>query len=230
VVICPGGGYGVLCSSYEGHGIAKWLNGYGITGVVLQYRISPYRHPAPLQDAQRAMRLTRLHAAEWGIDPTRIGIMGFSAGGHLASTLGTHYDAGKPNTGQAVERMSCRPDFMILIYPVITMGPQGHDGTRENLLGSNPSQADCELLSNELQVTPQTPPAFLAHSVKDSVVPVAHSRMFYEALQAKGVPAEYFELQSGEHGLGCGNSTEWEQWQTACVQWLKSQGLAKGGK
>jgi len=222
VLICPGGGYGFLCSDYEGHDIAKWLNGFGIAGIVLQYRFAPYRHPVPWHDAQRAMRLTRFHAPEWGIDPNRIGILGFSAGGHLASTLATHFDAGNPIADNPVDRMGCRPAFMMLVYPVITMGPQGHNDTRVNLLGSDPSQADIELLSNELQVTAQTPPTFLVHSTKDSCVPVSHSRMFHAALQAQGIPAEYFELQSGDHGLGCGKSVEWEQWQAACAQWLKA--------
>jgi acetyl esterase/lipase len=222
VLICPGGGYNVLCSSYEGHDIAKWLNGYGIAGIVLKYRLNPYRHPVPLQDAQRAMRLVRLYAKDWHIAPNRIGVMGFSAGGHLASTLGTHFDAGNPEADRPIDRMSCRPDFMILVYPVITMGSMGHGGSKQNLLGPMPSQADIELLSNERHVTEQTPPAFLAHSIADRTVSVENSRMFYKALKAKGVPAKYVELKTGDHGLGCGKGAEWEQWQSACAKWLKS--------
>jgi acetyl esterase/lipase len=142
VLICPGGGYGGLMMSYEGHDIAKWLNDQGVAGIVLQYRIRPYQHPAPMLDAQRAMRLARSHAAEWKLDPQRIGVMGFSAGGHVASTLGTHFDAGNATSADPIERLGCRPDFMVLVYPVISMGEKGHAGSRQNLLGKNPSAAD----------------------------------------------------------------------------------------
>ena len=226
VLICPGGGYGCLCSSYEGHDIANWLNGYGIAGIVLKYRLNPYRHPIPLQDAQRAMRLIRLNANEWGIDKDRIGVMGFSAGGHLASTLGTHFDSGDPASTDPAGVFGCRPDFMILVYPVISMGLKAHVGSVHNLLGPNPTQEERDYVSNELQVTSSTPPAFIAHSVKDSVVSVENSRVFYAALKAKGIPAEYFELTKGDHGLGCGKSPEWESWQAECVKWLKSNKIA----
>jgi len=225
VVICPGGGYGALMMSYEGHDIAKWLNGYGIAGIVLKYRINPYGHPAPLQDAERALRLVRLHAKEWGVDSAKIGIMGFSAGGHVASTLGTHFDAGDPAAKDPAERLSCRPDFMLLVYPLITMGPKGHDGSRSVLLGRNPTQEAIDLLSNEKQVSAQTPPCFLAHSVTDQAVPVENSQMFYDALKAKGVPAEFLKLPTGPHGLGCGKGPEWEAWQKACLEWMKSRKL-----
>ena len=222
VLICPGGGYGALMMSYEGHDIAKWLNEQGVAGIVLQYRIHPYQHPAPLLDAKRAMRIVRMHAAEWKIDPKRIGVMGFSAGGHVASTLGTHFDAGDPNSTDPVERTGCRPDFMVLVYPVISMGPKTHGGSRANLLGNNPSAEDVELLSNEKQVTAQTPPAFLAHSKTDTAVSVENSAMFYEALKAHGVAAEFLELPTGDHGLGCGKGALWEEWQTKCLLWLKT--------
>jgi acetyl esterase/lipase len=225
VVIFPGGGYGNLMMSYEGHDIAAWLNGYGVAGIVLKYRVSPYRHPVPLLDAKRALRTVHLHAAEWGLAPDRTGVMGFSAGGHLAATLATHFDAGDPQATDPVERQSCRPDFAILVYPVITMGEQTHGGSRDNLLGPDAALAEIELLSNERQVTAQTPPAFLAHSVQDSAVPVANSRLFHAALQASGVPAEFLELPTGDHGLGCGQGAEWACWQAGCLAWLKARHL-----
>ena len=221
VVICPGGGYGALMMSYEGNDVAKWLNDQGVAGIVLQYRIHPYQHPAPLQDAQRAVRIVRSHAAEWKIDPKRIGIMGFSAGGHVAATLGTHFDAGDPKSADPIERIGCRPDFMVLVYPVISMGPKSHGGSRENLLGKTPTPELIELLSNEKQVTPQTPPAFLAHSKLDHAVPVENSAMFYDALKAHGVAAEFLELPTGDHGLGCGKGPQWTEWQSKCSEWLK---------
>ncbi len=225
ILICPGGGYGGLCSSYEGHDIANWLDQYGIAGVVLKYRLNPYRHPIPMNDAQRAMRLVRSHAAEWGIDAKRLGIMGFSAGGHLASTVGTHYDRGIAGAMDVIERFSCRPDFMVLVYPVISMGKVTHGGSRRNLLGDNPSQEKMDNLSNELLVTEDTPPAFLAHSVKDTMVNVENSRLFANALKAKGVAVTLFELPKGEHGLGCGKGDEWASWQAECVKWLKENKL-----
>ena len=225
ILICPGGGYGGLCSSYEGHDIAAWLDQYGIAGVVLKYRLNPYRHPIPMNDAQRAMRLVRAHAAEWGINAKRLGIMGFSAGGHLASTVGTHYDTGKAGDMDPVERFSCRPDFMVLVYPVISMGNVTHGGSRRNLLGDNPSQELMDNLSNELLVTQDTPPAFLAHSVKDTIVNVENSRLFANALKAKGVAVTLFELPQGEHGLGCGKGPEWSSWQAECAKWLKENKL-----
>ena len=231
VLICPGGGYGGLCSSYEGHDIAKWLNAQGLAGFVLKYRLAPYRHPTPLRDAQRAMRLIRLNAKSWDVAAGRVGVMGFSAGGHLASTLGTHFDAGARKAGNPVERRGCRPAFMILVYPVISMGPKTHDGSMRNLLGPAPTQAEKDEVSNELRVSADTPPAFLVHSVKDSAALVDNSRLFHAALQAKSIPVEYLELQSGDHGLGCGHGAEWEQWQNACARWLESRGLAnKAGK
>jgi len=225
VVICPGGGYGGLMMSYEGHDIAKWLNEQGVAGIVLQYRVAPYHHPAPLLDAKRALRITRLHAAEWKIDPKRIGIMGFSAGGHVASTLGTHFDSGDEKSADPIEKVDCRPDFMILVYPVISMGPKGHGGSRTNLLGKDPAPADVELLSNEKQVTEKTPPTFLVHSKLDHVVPVENSAMFYEACKAKNVPAEFFEMDKGDHGLGVGKGELWAAWQAKCLEWMKGRKL-----
>lgn len=221
IVICPGGGYGALMMSYEGNDIAKWLNAQGIAGIVLQYRIHPYQHPAPLMDAKRALRTVRAHAADWKIDPQRIGIMGFSAGGHVASTLGTHFDSGDSKSADPIERMDCRPDFMVLIYPVISMGPTAHAGSRENLMGKNPPPELIELLSNDKQVTEKTPPAFLAHSKLDKVVSVEDSRIFDAALKAHGVASEFLELPTGDHGLGCGVGPLWTEWQAKCLEWLK---------
>jgi acetyl esterase/lipase len=227
VVVCPGGGYGALMMSYEGHDIAKWLNSYGVAGVVLKYRISPYRHPAPMLDAQRAMRTVRAKAKDLGLDPQRIGLMGFSAGGHLASTVGTHYDDGDPKAADPLDRVSCRPDFLVLVYPVITMGEKGNRGCTENLLGKPPAAADIELLSNEKHVTDRTPPAFLVHAKTDQVVPIVHSAMFYAELKAHDVPAEFLELPTGAHGLGCGKGELWAAWQAKCLEWLKARRLVK---
>jgi acetyl esterase/lipase len=227
VVICPGGGYGGLMMSYEGHDVAKWLNGHGVAGVVLKYRVSPNRHPAPLLDAQRAIRTVRSRAKEWKLDAAKIGIMGFSAGGHVASTAGTHFDAGKADAADLIERESSRPDFMILVYPVISMGPKGHGGSRANLLGKEPSAELIELLSNEKQVTDQTPPAFVVHPTNDRVVPVDNARMFVEAMKAKNVPVEYLETPTGDHGMGVGKGALWTEWQAAAVKWMAGRGILK---
>jgi acetyl esterase/lipase len=226
VVICPGGGYGALMESYEGHDVAAWLNRSGVAGIVLKYRVRCL-HPAPLLDAQRALRTVRARAAEWKLDPGKVGIMGFSAGGHLASTAGTHFDAGDPKASDPVEKAGCRPDFMVLVYPVITMGPKSHGGSRANLLGPNPAPDLVDLLSNEKQVTDRTPPTFLVHSKTDALVSVENSAMFHEALKAHKVPAEFLELPEGAHGLGCGKGDLWAAWQDRCLQWMKSRGLAR---
>ena len=220
VVICPGGGYGGLVTGAEGHGIAAWLNGHGITGVVLEYRMPEGRHGVPLLDAQRAIRTVRTNAKAWSLDPARIGIMGFSAGGHLASTAATHFDAGKPEATDAVDRVSSRPDFAILVYPVISMGELTHGGSRNNLLGKDPSAELIELYSNEKQVTDKTPPTFLAHPLDDNVVVPAHSQSFYEALQAHKVPSKYLKLASGGHGLNGYKGPMWDAWQTQSLEWL----------
>lgn len=220
IVICPGGGYGGLVTGAEGHGIAKWLNSHGITGVVLEYRLPAGRSFVPLADAQRAIRHVRHQAESLTLDRGRIGIMGFSAGGHLASTAGTHFDAGKPDAEDPVERQSCRPNFMILVYPVITMGELTHGGSRANLLGKSPTPEQIANFSNEKQVTPQTPPTFLAHAVDDKPVPPANSRAFYEALQQQKVPAKYLELPSGGHGLNGYKGASWDAWQRQSLEWL----------
>ena len=219
-IICPGGGYGGLVTGAEGHGIATWLNRHGITGVVLEYRLPKGRPMVPLLDAQRALRTVRANARQWGIKPDRIGIIGFSAGGHLASTAGTHFDTGKPDARNPVERASSRPDFMILVYPVVTMGPGTHSGSRTRLLGQNPTPELMDRFSNEKQVTKHTPPAFLAHALDDRVVPPAHSADFHAALKANDVPTRYLELPDGGHGLNRYQGPRWDAWQKQSLAWL----------
>jgi acetyl esterase/lipase len=220
LVICPGGGYGGLVTGAEGHGIAQWLTQHGITGVVLEYRLPRGNAFVPLLDAQRAIRTVRSQAVEWGVDPRRIGIIGFSAGGHLASTVGTHFDAGDPKSPDAIGRVSCRPDFMVLVYPVISMGDKGHQGSRNNLLGKDAKPELVELFSNEKRITAQTPPAFLAHALDDKVVPSDNSRMFYDALKTSGVEAKYLELPSGGHSLNGYKGPMWDAWQAQSLEWL----------
>ena len=220
IVICPGGGYGGLVTGAEGHGIAAWLNAHGITGVVLEYRLPKGRPFVPLLDAQRAIRTVRANAKAWGIDPAKVGIIGFSAGGHLASTAGTHFDDGDPKADDPVEKQSCRPDFMILVYPVITMGETTHGGSRTNLLGNKPDEKLVKLFSNETQVTAKTPPAFLAHAKDDKAVGPENSKAFYDALLARKVPAKYLELASGGHGLNGYKGPMWDAWQAQSLAWL----------
>ncbi len=221
IVICPGGGYGGLVTGAEGHGIAAWLNRHGITGVVLEYRLPNGRPFVPLLDAQRAIRTVRFNAKAWGVDPAKVGIIGFSAGGHLASTAGTHFDDGDPKADDPIEKNGCRPDFMVLVYPVITMGEKVHGGSRNNLLGNKPETKLVELFSNEKQVTPKTPPAFLAHAKDDRVVVPENSKAFYDALQAQKIPAKYLELASGGHGLSGYKGPMWDAWQEQSLAWLR---------
>lgn len=220
VVICPGGGYAGHAVQPEGHGIAAWLNRHGIIGVVLEYRLPAGRHQVPLLDAQRAIRTVRSHAQDWKIDPARIGIIGFSAGGHLASTAATHFDDGNPSATDPVDRISCRPDFAILVYPVVTMGEKTHGGSKRNLLGADPTPELIKHFSNELQVTERTPPMFLAHAVDDKPVPPENSRMLFDALQARKIPSKYLELPSGGHGLDGYKGPMWDAWQTQSLAWL----------
>jgi len=220
IVICPGGGYGGLVTGAEGHGIAKWLNAHGITGVVLEYRLPKGRPFVPLLDAQLAIRTVRAKAKQWNIESSRIGIMGFSAGGHLASTAGTHFADGDPNAADAVDRVGCRPDFVILVYPVITMDEKTHQGSKNNLLGRSASPELVELFSNEKQVTAQTSPTFLAHALDDKPVPPENSKAFYDALQAAKVPSQYVELPSGGHGLNGYRGPMWDAWQEKSLTWL----------
>jgi acetyl esterase/lipase len=228
VLVFPGGSYVNLAIDHEGQQIAAWLNSYGISAFVLRYRLGPkYHHPVELGDAQRAVRYVRAHAAEFGIDPHRIGVWGFSAGGHLASSTGTHFDNGNMNSIDLIERQSCRPDFMILAYPVITFQePYLHRGSRDSLLGSNPDPAVLGLLSNERQVTKQTPPTFLFHTSDDDVVPVQNSLLFYEALRKAGIPAEMHIYEHGEHGVGLATKNpELSSWADLLAQWLQHRGL-----
>lgn len=231
IVICPGGGYGGL-ASHEGAGYAEWLAENGVAGLVLKYRLGSkgYRHPAMLNDAARAVRFTRSKAAEWKIDPKRVGIMGSSAGGHLASTLLTHFDAGKAGDADPIERESSRPDLGILCYPVISMGPNTHGGSKKNLLGEAPAPELIELLSNEKQVTKDTPPTFLWHTYEDAAVKVENSLDFAAAMRRAGVPFDLHVYQKGGHGMGLGGGRAGGQhhpWVADCLFWLKAQGFVK---
>jgi acetyl esterase/lipase len=232
MVICPGGGYEML-APHEGRTYAIWLKEQGIAAFVLKYRLgsSGYRHPVMLQDAARAVRIVRARAADWKLDAKRVGIIGSSAGGHLASTLLTHFDAGKPDATDPIERESSRPDLGVLVYPVVTMGAQTHAGSRENLLGKNPPPDLVALLSNELQVTKDTPPCFLFHSVEDSAVPVENSLDFAAALRRAGVPFELHVYEKGNHGIGLGaeeyDPAKFHPWVGECERWLKERGFAK---
>ena len=232
IVICPGGGYGGL-AQHEGRSYALWLNEQGIAGFVLKYRLAPngYHHPAMLQDAARAVRTVRARAEEWKIDPKRIGIIGSSAGGHLASTLVTHFDAGQTNAADAIERVSSRPDLGILCYPVISMGKVTHGGSKKNLLGENPSPELVKELSNELQVTRDTPPCFLFHTAEDTVVSVENALLFADALRQAGVPFALHIYERGRHGIGLGSqpygSGEQHPWTHDCEFWLKQHEFAR---
>ena len=219
IVICPGGGYGGL-ANHEGPVIGEWLAKNGITAFVLKYRLgsAKYRHPVELGDAQRAIRTVRANAEVWKIDPKRIGILGFSAGGHLASSAATHYTDGDPKSEDLIEKVSSRPDIQVLVYPVITMGPGTHMGSRNNLLGAKPDQALIDLMSNEKQVNEKTPPAFLVHSTKDPAVPVSNSDLYAEALKKFNVPYEYVRGEIGGHGFGLT-----KDWDEKCLTWLHAQ-------
>ena len=233
VIVCPGGGYGRL-ADHEGQPVAEWLNTVGVTAFVLKYRLGPrYQHPSMLQDAARAIRTVRARAAEWGLDPARVGILGFSAGGHLASTAGTHFDAGKAEAADPVERVSSRPAVMLLIYPVITMRERTHAGSKRNLLGENPAPELVALLSNEEQVTKETPPAFVVHTVEDAGVPVENSLMFVSALRRAGVPFELHLYERGPHGFGLGTARGnrpadpvLSTWPAHAADWLRLHGFA----
>ena len=229
VVVCPGGGYGGLAMSYEGIEVGEWLNSLGVAAAVLKYRHkgSGYEHPAPLQDAQCAIRTLRARAAELKIDPAKIGILGFSAGGHLASSAGTHFDEGKTHAADAIERVSSRPDFLVLCYPVISfVSPQTHQGSKKNLLGADPDPKLVEYMSNELQVTPETPPTFLFHTNADSGVPPENSVLFYLALCKAKVPAELHIYETGPHGVGLGKKVPAvATWPGLCADWMRVHGL-----
>lgn len=238
VVICPGGGYGALAMTHEGTDIAKWLNERGIAAFILKYRIAGKNnpapiHPAPITDAQRAIRMVRAKAAEWGVDPKRIGIWGFSAGGHLASSAATHFDKGNADASDAIDKVSCRPDFAILGYPVISMkAPYTHGGSRNNLLGKNADEKLVESFCNDLAVTKETPPTFLFHTDEDRAVPPMNSILFYAALKQHGVPAELHIYEKGVHGVGLAPLDKIKDkalagWPERLNDWLVRHGLAK---
>jgi acetyl esterase/lipase len=227
MVICPGGGYSGL-AAHEGADYALWLNQHGVACFVLKYRLgsSGYHHPAMLQDAARAVRLVRARAADWKIDPKRVGIMGSSAGGHLASTLLTHFDSGDSAAADPIERQSCRPDLGILCYPVITMGQYTHGGSKNNLLGSKPSPELVEQLSSELQVTTNTPPCFLWTTYEDRTVPMENSLLFASALRKNRVPFALHIYEKGAHGMGLADKPPFAHphpWAADCLFWLKEQ-------
>ncbi len=226
VVIFPGGGYSHLATDHEGTKIAAWLNTIGVSAFVVTYRLGPrYRHPAMLYDAQRAIRTVRARAREWGVDTARVGVMGFSAGGHLASTLSTHANAG--TVRDAIDRQRALPDFQILMYPVITMRPPfAHGGSRTQLLGSDPSELMIDSLSNERHVTTTTPPTFLVHATDDRVVPVENSLMLYAALRGANVPVEMHIFQKGGHGFGMApGDAALAMWMPLCAEWMRGRGL-----
>jgi len=228
VIICPGGGYGFLASDYEGSECAEWLNTLGVAAFVLYYRIAPrYHHPAPLMDVQRALRYIRHNSDKWGLDPNRIGLWGFSAGGHLASTAATHFDLGKESSDDPIDLVSCRPDFLILGYPVVTLlEPYTHLGSRVNLLGDSPDADMVEYLSSETQVTADTPPTFLLHTDADQAVPSENSVMFYLALRKAGVPAELHIFRDGPHGIGLASDNPvLGKWTGLLEGWLRSSGI-----
>jgi acetyl esterase/lipase len=227
VVVCPGGGYQMLAMDHEGRQIAEWLNTRGIAAFVLKYRLGPkYHHPVEMGDVQRAIRTVRYGAQEFRVAPDRIGVWGFSAGGHLASTAATHFDAGKTDAPDAIDRVSCRPDFAILAYAVITMGEFTHKGSLLNLLGEDPDPQLVEYLSNEKQVTQATPPTFLFHTTDDKGVPVENSLMFYSELHRYGVPAEMHLYEHGPHGVGLApKDPVLSTWADRLNDWLKVRGF-----
>jgi acetyl esterase/lipase len=229
VIICPGGGYGHLAIDKEGHDFAKWFNSFGVTALVLRYRHhgTGHMHPIPMQDGQRAVRTVRARAAEWNIDPDKIGAMGFSAGGHLASTLGTHFDAGDAAAADPIDRVSSRPDFLILCYPVITMtADYMHKGSRDNLIGRDADPELARSMSSELQVTHETPPTFIFQTDADAAVPAENSVAFYLALRKAHVPAELHVYQSGGHGAGFAkNIPGTDDWPARCNEWLQVRRL-----
>jgi acetyl esterase/lipase len=230
VIVCPGGGYVNLASNHEGRQVASYLNSLGIAAFVLRSRLGPrYHHPVELSDAQRAIRMLRAHASEWRIDPTRIGIMGFSAGGHLAMTASTLFDAGDPNARDPIDRPGSRPDFTVLGYPVISMTePWTHQGSKNNLLGANPDPELVKKLSGELAVTKQTPPAFLFHTNADTAVPAENSVYYYLGLRKAGVSAEMHIFENGPHGVGLANDDRaLSEWSKLLANWLRGRGVVK---
>jgi len=235
VLICPGGGYVALAVDHEGDSVARYYNKLGIAAFVLRYRLGTwdhkkYQHPVPMMDATRAMRYIRSHAKEWNIHPEKIGIMGFSAGGHLASTVGTHFDGGNSKSKDVVEKAGSRPNFMVLVYPVLSMRSKyAFRFSRGVLLGENASQNLIDSLSNEIQVTSLTPPTFMMHANDDGVLP-ENSVLFYMALREQNVPAELHIYERGGHGFGLGDPKKdpiISSWPLRLTDWLRNQGLLK---
>lgn len=229
MVICPGGGYGHL-ADHEGSHYARWLNNHGIAGFVLKYRLGSagYRHPAMLQDAARAIRIVRARSKEWNLDPNRVGIIGSSAGGHLASTTMTHWDRGNPDAKETIDQQSSRPDLAILCYPVITLtDPFTHKGSRANLVGTNPPPELVQELSAELQIKSDSPPCFIWSTADDRTVPVENSLQLALALRRERVPFDLHIYEHGPHGLGLGNrdfdETSFHPWTAECARWLHDQ-------
>lgn len=222
VIVCPGGGYGNR-ASHEGEPIALWLNSIGIHAFVLRYRVAPYRYPCALTDVQRAVRYVRHHAEDYGLNSTKVGVLGFSAGGHLTATIATSYDSGNPDAKDEIDRHSCRPDVVVLCYPVITLKPPYyHEGSMRNLLGESPDPQLVELLCCEGQVTSDTPTSFLWHTSDDQAVPVENSMLFASALRRSGVPFDLHVYEHGRHGMGMAEEDEHTaSWSTVCGLWLK---------
>jgi acetyl esterase/lipase len=230
MIVCPGGGYQNLASNHEGRQVANYLNSLGIAAFVLRYRLGPrYHHPIELGDAQRAIRTVRSHAADWRIDPSRVGIMGFSAGGHLAMTASTWTEAVNATASEAVDRVSSRPDFAVLGYPVISMtAAWTHKGSKRNLLGDNPDEALAKTLSGELAVTEDTPPTFIFQTNEDTTVPAENAVHYYLALRQAGVPAEMHVFEKGLHGVGLANNDPaLAPWSGLLANWLRVRGVIK---
>lgn len=230
ILVCPGGGYGALAMNHEGRQVANFLNSLGIAAFVLKYRLGPrYHHPVELGDAQRAIRTLRANAAKWNIAPDRIGIMGFSAGGHLASSASTHFDAGKADAADPIDRAGSRPDFAVLGYPVISLvAPWTHQGSKKNLLGDNPDPELAKSLSGEYAVTPQTPPTFIFQTNGDTTVPAENSIQYFLALRKAGVVAEMHIFQRGPHGVGLGaDDFALGEWPRLLANWLRVNSLVK---
>lgn len=225
IVIYPGGGYGHLAIDHEGHQIAEWANSMGMAGIIVSYRHRNrgYGHPAPMLDAQRAIRLTRHHAKDWNINPNKVGVMGFSAGGHLSTTVLTHFDGGDMSASDIVDQQGCRPDFGIVCYAVIALGEEfTHKGSQRNLLGDSPSKELIESLSNEKQVTKETPPCFVWHTAEDKVVAAENSLRFYSALVRAGTASELHIFPEGRHGIGLGKEFDGaDAWPGLAQAWLK---------
>jgi len=229
VIICPGGGYGILASGHEGSDVAKFFNSIGVHALVLKYRIPSDENQvdkkiAPLQDAQRAIFLVRQHAIDWRVDPNKIGIMGFSAGGHLAASLATHYDDRKIEADKSI---SFRPDFQILGYPVISFGNIGHGGSRNNLLGKDTTAENIGYFSNELHINKNSPPAFLVHAKDDGAVSIKNSIQYHERLISSGVESTIFIYEEGGHGFGMENDTDDKKWTNALKSWMIKIGMIR---